>query len=422
MSRNRGFGVIGGGGGGGGAVTRNGNDFVYRPGGVAGGNVYTSQATLNAAVAAARGARRIFVDTTQGAAVWDSTMDFGTEQGPVEVLGTDSVVATTALEIATGANIRGVSRWADLAITVTSTAPVCDGPVAADITVEFAGNTSVICTGGAPLIMPTRAGASEIRIVMEDDAALDNGGYAVVEVPALMGIRADARDRSQINANTLKGSGRGNYVSRHGSYATASATQVGTVWNYQEFTATGTSYDATLVAEGIQAGSVQGAIDFLKQQVWRASDYVAADPGSALLGAARTAAARIRCNRVRQATGIRIAWHCAVTTTVTCKLRTMAGTVIASAAVDVDAAGIYFAEFGAAVDLTPYLGQELSISAYDGVDTWNAIDAGAHPTYPLACDAAVTLVGYWYAAGDANPTTVAGNEVYGVDLVTRGAS
>ena len=100
----------------------------------------------------------------------------------------------------------------------------------------------------------------------------------------------------------------------------------------------------------------------------------------------------------------------------------MAGTVIASAAVDVDAAGIYFAEFGAAVDLTPYLGQELSISAYDGVDTWNAIDAGAHPTYPLACDAAVTLVGYWYAVGDANPTTVAGNEVYGVDLVTRGAS
>jgi hypothetical protein len=127
-------------------------------------------------------------------------------------------------------------------------------------------------------------------------------------------------------------------------------------------------------------------------------------------------------NRVREATGIRIAWHCAVTTAVTVKLRTLAGTVIASASGLVDVAGIYFIEFAAPVDLTPYLGQELSISAYDGTDTWNAVDAGAHPTYPLAVDAAVTLVGYWYAAGDANPTTVAGNEVYGVDLVTRGAS
>ena len=122
MSRNRGFGVIGGGGGGGGGgATRNGMDFVFRPGGAAGGNVYTSDVTLSAAVAAAYGARRVFVDTSMGVAIWESTMDFKTEQGPVEVLGTDSVVATTALEIATGANIRGVSRWTDLDITVTST-------------------------------------------------------------------------------------------------------------------------------------------------------------------------------------------------------------------------------------------------------------------------------------------------------------
>jgi len=422
MSRNRGFGVIGGGGGGGGGVTRNGNDFVYQPGGVAGGNVYTSQATLNAAVAAARGARRILIDTTMGPAVWDATMDFGTEQGPVEVLGTDSVVATTALEIATGANLRGVSRWTDIAITVTSTSAVCDGPVAADITVEFAGNTSVICTGGAPLIMPTRVGASEIRIVMDDDASLDNGGYAVVEVPALMGIRADARDRSQINANTLKGSGRGNYVSRHGSYATASATQVGTVWNYQEFTAIGVSYDPNLIAEGMSATSVQGAIDYLKQQVWRASDYVAADPAAALAGAAFTVGARIRVNRVREALGIRIAWHRAVLGTVTCRLRTVAGgTVIATATVDVDVAGVYYAEFAAPVDLSTHLGVALSVDAYDGTDYWYATDA-EHPTMPFPLDAGITHLGYYAFAGNGMPNVAAAPDVYGVDLVTRGAS
>lgn len=419
----RGMGVIAGSGGGGGGATRNGLDFVYRPGGVESGNVYTSLVTLNAAVAAARGARRILIDTTMGAAVWDATMDFGTEQGPVEVLGTPSVSAVTALTIATGANIRGVDTWTDLAITVTSTAAVMDGPVAGDILYAFRGKTSVICTGGAPLVKPTRVSGNTLAIVLEDDASFSNGGYAVAEVPNTYAIRCDVRDRATVGANTLKGSNRANFVSRHGSYATASATQVGgSSWSYQEFTAIGVSYDATLVAEGITAGSVQGAIDFLKQQVFRASDYVAADPGSALLGAARTAAARIRVNRAREATGIRIAWHCAVTTAVTCKLRTLAGALIASASVNVDVAGIYFIEFAAPVDLTPYLGQVLSISAYDGVDTWNAIDAGAHPTVPMAVDAAVTLIGYWYAVGDANPTTVASPEVYGVDLVTRGAS
>lgn len=425
MSRNRGFGVIGGGGGGGGAVTRNGNDFVYRPGGTAGGNVYTSQATLNAAVAAARGARRILIDTTMGAAVWDTTMDFGTEQGPVEVLGTASVVGVTALTIADGANIRGVSRWTDLAITVTSTAAVCDGPVAADITVEFAGNTSVVCTGGAPLIKPTRfAGASEIRIVMEDDASLDNGGYAVVEVPALMGIRADARDRSQINAHTLKGSNRGNYVSRHGSYATASITQDGgSAWSYQEFNAYGVSYDPTVFGEGISANSVQGAIDYLKLQVWRASDFVAADAAAALGGGIYTVGSRIRLNRAREAVGVRFAWKCAVTTAVTARLRVAgSGTILATASVNVDVAGIYSVDFGSPVDLTSHVGQALSVDVYDGVNYWRVPSSTAHPARPMALDAGVTLIGYYHHAGNGNPTSSAGGEIYGVDLITRGGT
>lgn len=424
MSRNRGFGVIGGGGGGGGGgATRNGMDFVFRPGGAAGGNVYTSEVTLSAAVAAAYGARRVFVDTSMGVAIWESTMDFKTEQGPVEVLGTPSVVGVTALTLADGANIRGVSRWTDLDITVTSTTAVCDGPIATTYRVEFAGRTSVICTGGAPMIKPSRiAPASDIWIVLSDDASFSNGGYAVVEVPALLGIRADARDRASIGANTLKGSGRGNYVSRHGSYATASATQVGTVWNYQEFTAIGVSYDPNLIAEGMSATSVQGAIDYLKQQVWRASDYVAADPAAALAGAAFTVGARIRVNRVREALGIRIAWHRAVLGTVTCRLRTVAGgAVIATATVDVDVAGVYYAEFAAPVDLSTHLGVALSVDAYDGTDYWYATDA-EHPTMPFPLDAGITHLGYYAFAGNGMPNVAAAPDVYGVDLVTRGAS
>lgn len=424
MSRNRGFGVIGGGGGGGGGgATRNGMDFVFRPGGAAGGNVYTSEVTLSAAVAAAYGARRVFVDTSMGVAIWESTMDFKTEQGPVEVLGTPSVVGVTALTLADGANIRGVSRWTDLDITVTSTTAVCDGPIATTYRVEFAGRTSVICTGGAPMIKPSRiAPASDIWIVLSDDASFSNGGYAVVEVPALLGIRADARDRASIGANTLKGSGRGNYVSRHGSYATASATQVGTVWNYQEFTAIGVSYDATLIAEGIQAGSVQGAIDFLKQQVWRASDFVNVSPTAALGGGVYTVGSRVRVNRVREATGVRFAWHCAATTTVTARLRVAgSGTVLATATVDVDAAGIYTADFGAPVDLSSHLGVALSVDVYDGVNYWRVPTSTEHPARPMPLDAAVTLIGYYYIAGNGNPNS-AGAEIYGVDLITRGAS
>lgn len=420
----RGMGVIAGSGGGAGGATRNGNDFVFRPGGVAGGNVYTSETTLNAAVAAARGARRILIDTTLGAAVWESTMDFGTEQGPVEVLGTPSVTGVTALTLADGANIRGVDTWTDLAITVTSTVPVMDGPVAGDILYAFRGKTSVICTGGAPLVKPTRIGGNTLAIVLEDDARFLNGGYAVAEVPNTYAIRCDVRDRATVGANTLKGSNRANFVSRHGSYATASATQVGgSSWSYQEFTAIGVSYDATLVAEGIAGTSVQGAIDFLKQQVWRASDYVNVDGSAALDGAgARTAGAQIRVNRPREAMGIKFAWHKAVSGIATARLRDAGGTVIASAAVDpVDAASVYYAEFAAPVDLTAYLGQVLSVSVYDGADAWGAPDT-THPAKPNAADAAVTILGYVYAAGNANPTTAAGGTVYGVDLVTRGAS
>lgn len=424
MSRNRGFGVIGGGGGGGGGVTRNGNDFVYQPGGTAGGNVYTTQATLNAAVAAARGARRILIDTTQGAAVWDTTMDFGTEQGPVEVLGTKSVAATTELTFENGANLRGPFIFTDLDINVNNTdAPVCDGPSANILTYSFRGDTTIACNGSQPFIKPTRIAGGRMYIELRDRAMFLNGGNPIVEMPNGYGAYVDVHDQATLAANTVKGSNQGNYVRRHGSYATASATQPGgSVWNYQELTATGTSYDAGLVAEGINAGSVQGAVDYLKQQVWRAYDYVNVDGAAALDGVARTVGAQIRVNRVREALGIKFAWHKAVSGIATARLRDAGGTVIASAAVDpVDAASVYYAEFAAPVDLTPYMGQVLSVSVYDGADAWGAPNA-THPAQPNAADAAVTILGYVYAAGNANPTTAAGATVYGVDLVTRGPS
>lgn len=418
-----GFGA--GGGGGGGGATRNGLDFVFRPGVAAGGNVYTTCAALNAAVAAARGARRIFIDTTMGAAVWDATMDFGTEQGPVEVLGTKSVVGVTALTIADGANIRGVDTWTDIAVTCSSTVPVLDGPVADDIRYVFRGRTRVVCTGGAPLVKPTRIAGDVLSIVLEDDAQLASyGGQWVIEVPNSLYIRCEVRDRATLNAHTLKGSNRGNYVSRHGSYATASITQDGgSAWSYQEFNAYGVSYDPTVFGEGISANSVQGAIDYLKLQVWRASDFVAADAAAALGGGIYTVGSRIRLNRAREAVGVRFAWKCAVTTAVTARLRVAgSGTILATASVNVDVAGIYSVDFGSPVDLTSYVGQALSVDVYDGVNYWRVPSSTAHPARPMALDAGVTLIGYYYLAGNGNPTNLAGGEIYGVDLITRGGT
>lgn len=156
---------------------------------------------------------------------------------------------------------------------------------------------------------------------------------------------------------------------------------------------------------------------------WRSSDFVNVDPTAAFGGGVYTVGSRIRVNKACDAMGVRFAWKCAATTSVTVRLRrSSSGVVLASASVNVDVAKIYSVNFAASVDLTPYLGVALSVDAYDGVNYWRVPTSTEHPVRPMALDAAVTLVGYYYVAGNGNPTSLAGSEIYGVDLVTRGGA
>jgi len=138
-----------------------GNNFVFRPGGVAGGNVYTDWAALVADLPTVQGMKTIQIDSSLAAATvpegaWDVTEAELTGYFP----GAAPSSAFPTLTIADGAsftNLRKIGGDLNVINANTTAAPVVIAPAAGGFAAIFelgAGSTgdypSIINTGGAP--------------------------------------------------------------------------------------------------------------------------------------------------------------------------------------------------------------------------------------------------------------------------------
>jgi hypothetical protein len=164
--------------------------FVWKPGGVAGGNTFTSWATLAAAVMATQGLTTILVDTSLGAAVIPvGVWNFGPEQR-IDLEGSGFPVVT----MADGASVSGLLRLANMEL-VTSGSVISPIHIttAATFVVLTLDNVSIVNGGAASAITVDGVGVAEIFLYSGGfitGTCLTTAGTAtvIVSVDAATGI------------------------------------------------------------------------------------------------------------------------------------------------------------------------------------------------------------------------------------------
>jgi len=172
--------------------------FVFRPGGAAFKNVYTSWAALVAAAAAVQGPRIVeFDDTFMACVIPAGVWNFG----PIEDVTFFGVNAGTVATIADGATLIGFWRGLDLQIVYLGTATAC---IAAKPLSLYTFETCNVATfGGQPFIR--NSSGFFIGIVMFELAQAGGFGSGVVFDNALGFIQLLAYGDSFIGAGALSG-------------------------------------------------------------------------------------------------------------------------------------------------------------------------------------------------------------------------
>lgn len=207
-----------------------GESFIYQPGGTAGPNTFLTASDLEAAVAASSGYRRILIDTTYGAATFNSALNFDKTKGPVSLESFKEGVPPT-VTFQTGASLAGVYKFRDLNMVTTSNAPVFDETLANGEVVQysFEGKTTVDTSGAtAPLVKTSMAaGSGTARVNLRDEAVLSGASTKeAFEAGANVTATYTAYDRSNFQSNSLRNVQ--NYtVNKVGPFAEASTTQAG---------------------------------------------------------------------------------------------------------------------------------------------------------------------------------------------------
>lgn len=168
---------------GGGSSASEFTSFIWRPGGIAGGNVYTTWASLVAAVAAVSGPRFIGVDTDLGAAIipagnWD--LSPAGISGPVTMMPASKLTFATLVSIANAAvTINGWTGIRDLIVNNASTVDVMTGTRTFDIALGGLVNQTFGAAGAAFI----KAGNGTIvTIFLRDFSRLDSlGGIGTLQ-------------------------------------------------------------------------------------------------------------------------------------------------------------------------------------------------------------------------------------------------
>jgi len=152
--------------------------FVFRPGGVAGGNVYTTWATLYAAFSAVEGPKWVQVDSSLAVA----TVPAGTwDVRDVNWVGHfGDLGASAQLDFADGAKFTNLSSISQVLSFVShSTSSVVDVPLGTTYVVYLHEGVNIGCDGTAPFFS---VGATNLVLVTFVSAAIVDLGYPVVDL------------------------------------------------------------------------------------------------------------------------------------------------------------------------------------------------------------------------------------------------
>jgi len=209
--------------------------FVFRPGGVQAGNVYTSWAPLLAAVAPVQGPIVIQVDTSLGAAVVPTSAaqpgaiwNFGAGKN-VQIRGSLLGGTSTLLTIQDGAqfNVNATFQFTDMFVVFQGNTALFTVPLATPkMEIRFDGpfNEGLQCTGAAAFAAAT-AGLGVVQVTLADAAILVSG-TCFSAAGAGAQIRINAQDLATISASTITASGGASIlINQISTASTVSTTQ-----------------------------------------------------------------------------------------------------------------------------------------------------------------------------------------------------
>lgn len=182
------------------APVSSGGDFIFRPGGVAGGNVYTTWATLEAAVNGQDGPRVVYIDQDLAQAYIDTAVfaidgwDIRSYRGAIEGLGINDGCTMTVTNASTFFTLRGISLTP--AGSVTSHAFVLTGTFASLRVNLYDSNMNGV-DGDVELIhMNLGAGNGALSIDLYGESIL--GSSSVLATGTFASVYLDLYDRSAV--------------------------------------------------------------------------------------------------------------------------------------------------------------------------------------------------------------------------------
>lgn len=254
-----------------------GNTLVFRPGGVAGGNVFTSWPLLVTAAQTIQGPKTIFMDPafaplTIPPGVWDfqSQTTFAADLSAVFSPGN----LPTPITIQDGASFKNVDVWANLHILNKSNSPVDDNTSVNRQAVYLTGTTTLDQQAAGPFLHQSAIGAN-ITLILRDFATVNTGTSPAFVSTAPGTIKSVlAFDGGDFSANNMMGpvgsSNSGIIASDSAFVSTAQAgvpsgSMAVAFWAESEFI----QYIAAVPANwsGVNPSSVQNALDRIAAKI-----------------------------------------------------------------------------------------------------------------------------------------------------------
>jgi hypothetical protein len=259
------FGETGGGrgSGGGGPVAFLEYAFVFRPGGVPGGTVYTTENAVKAAMATVAGPKLLQIDSSLAPAIfalanWDAD--------GVTITGTDF---NSTLQFQGAASILPTTN--DLTIenvTIDAHGPASVWAPSSGVAILKLDNSLVeSVAGAAPFLDQTAAGGLS-TLILDNLAQLGDGVHAAVTVDAGATLALTLANSSTALANALAGAGTA--IVGLNSDSTITLPQgVGTLTIIQNSIAKNIAYTPAVLANwsGVAPSSVANALDRIAAKI-----------------------------------------------------------------------------------------------------------------------------------------------------------
>jgi hypothetical protein len=155
--------------------------FVFRPGGVAGGNVYTTWPTLMAALGTVQGTKIILFDDS---IVSPCVVPAGGPYDMTQVIWAGRMTARSAVTVVEGASFTKLRQFTDIVdVTFTGATPPVSDFTFDQETLIFDRGATLTCTGAGPFFSNTfMAGA--VTMVLLNGATFNTGATAVLDMAA----------------------------------------------------------------------------------------------------------------------------------------------------------------------------------------------------------------------------------------------